>query len=183
MARAQATDFLQSMRFHVEAIGLDGSQRLVAAGRPQAGFSQVTTPEATSEMVEYREGNRIYTIKQPGNPQMSDITMSRGVTRGDSALWDWMRIVLEGSGEYRADLEIKQFHRDTSLTRTQPANGGQQNLTNIDTNTPALIYHVREAFPIRVKPAADFDATASEISLSEVDCAFESFECEHVAIG
>lgn len=183
MARAMATDYLQSMRFHAEAIGVDGTQRFVAPGRPQAGFSQVTTPEATSEMVEYREGNKVYTIKQPGNPQMSNITLSRGVTRGDSAFWDWMRVVLEGTGEYRADVEIKQFHRDTSLTRTQPANGGQENLTNINTDTPAVIYHVREAFPSRVKPAADFDATASEISLAECDLEFESFEVEHVAIG
>jgi len=178
MARAQATDFIHSMRFQVDAIGVGGVQRLLAVGRPQAGFSAVTTPEATVEAVEYKEGNTVYTKKQPGNPSMSDITMSRGVTRGDSSFWEWLRVVMEGSGEYRADLDIKHFHRDTSLVRTQPASGDQPNLTNIDTNTPGRIYHVREAFPTRHKVAADLDATASEISIMELDVAYETFEVE-----
>ena len=178
MARAQATDFIHSMRFHVDAIGVGGVSRLVVPGRPQAGFSAITTPEATVEAVEYKEGNTIYTKKYPGNPTMSDITLSRGVTRGDSSFWEWVRVVLEGGGEYRADLEIKHFHRDTSLVRTQPADGSQPNLTNIDTNTPGRLYHVREAFPIRQKVAADMDATASEISIMEMDLAYENFEVE-----
>ena len=178
MARAQATDFIHSMRFQVDAIGVGGTARLVATGRPQAGFSAVTTPEATVEAVEYKEGNTVYTKKYPGNPSMSDITMSRGVTRGDSSFWEWLRVVMEGSGEYRADLDIKHFHRDTSLVRTQPASGDQPNLTNIDTNTPGRIYHVREAFPTRHKVAADLDATASEISIMELDVAYETFEVE-----
>jgi phage tail-like protein len=184
MARAVATDFLQSCRFHVDAIGVGGVQRLVVPGRPQAGFMQVTTPEASTDAVEYKEGNSNYTKKQSGIPTISDITMSRGVTRGDTSFWDWMRVVLEGgvgvSGEYRADLEIKHFHRDTALVRTQPATGDQPNMTNIDVNTPARIIHARECFPIRCKPSADFDATASEISLGEIDVACEFFEVEDV---
>lgn len=183
MARAMSTDFLHSMRFHVEAIGVGGVQRLNVPGRPQAGFSAVTTPEASVEPVEYKEGNMIYTRKQPGNPSMSDITLTRGVARGDTSFWDWARVVLEGSGEYRADLEIKQFHRDTALVRSQPATGDQPNLTNLDINTPARIYHVREAFPTRCKPGADFDATASEISIGELDCSYESFEISDVRIA
>lgn len=181
MARAMATDFLQSMRFHVDAIGVGGTPRLVVPGRPQAGFSQVSTPELSSDSVEYKEGNMVYVLKQPGMPQLSDISMSRGVTRGDSSFWEWMRVVVEGSGEYRADLEIKQFHRDTSLVRTQPANGSQPNLTNINTDVPAVIIHARECFPIRVKPAADFDGTASEISLAEIDISVETIEYENIA--
>jgi phage tail-like protein len=178
MARAQATDFLHSMRFHVDAVGVGGVARLVVPGRPQAGFSAVTTPEATVEAVEYKEGNAVYTRKFPGNPTMSDITMTRGVTRGDSSFWEWLRVVAEGSGEYRADLDIKHFHRDTALVRTQPATGDQPNLTNLNTDTPGRIYHVREAFPTRQKVAADLDATASEISVMEIDFAFETFEVE-----
>lgn len=178
MARAQATDFIHSMRFHVDAVGVGGTARLVVPGRPQAGFSAVTTPEATVEAVEYKEGNTVYTKKYPGNPTMSDITLTRGVTRGDSSFWEWLRVVMEGSGEYRADLDIKHFHRDNALVRAQPAAGDQPNLTNIATDVPGRIYHVREAFPIRHKVAADLDATASEISIMEMDLAYEYFEVE-----
>lgn len=183
MARAQATDFIHSMRFQVDAIGVGGVARLAVPGRPQAGFSTVTTPEATTEPVEYKEGNMVYTRKYPGNPTVSDITLARGVARGDSSFWDWLRVVIEGSGEYRADLDIKHFHRDTALNRAQPANGGQPNLTNINTDTPARIYHVKEAFPTRHKVAADLDATASEISIQEIDLAYENFEVEEFPVS
>lgn len=178
MARALNTDFLHSMRFHILVTKTDGSALLKPSGRPDAGFSNVTTPEANVEPVEYKEGQWIYTRKYPGNPSVSDISMSRGVTRGDSTFWDWMRVVMEGSGEYRADLDIQHYHREQALTRPTPANGTEANLTTFTSGTPTRTYHVREAFPTRHKVAADMDATASEISIMELDCAYETFEVE-----
>lgn len=176
--RAQATDFLHSMRFHADVIGAGGIQWLQKEGagtQPGAGFSAVTTPEATVESVEYKEGQMIYTRKYPGNATVSDITMSRGVARRDSSFWDWLRVVVEGSGEYRATLQIKHFHRDTALPRSFPATG-DQNATNLAVDRPARTYICYEAFPIRHKVAADLDATASEISVMEMDIAYENFE-------
>lgn len=178
MARAVATDFIHSMRFHV--VTTDGARpSLQPPGRADAGFTNCTTPEATVEAVEYKEGNFIYTRKYPGNATMADISMSRGVARRDSSFWDWMRITLEGSGEYRQDLDIKHFHRDRALTRDTPTSGDQPNLTQFTVDAvPARIYHVKEAFPARHKVAGDLDATASEISIMELDLAFEHFEVE-----
>ena len=183
MARAQQTDFLHSMRFHVNAaIAAGGAADLdlnatVKQGKAQAGFTSVTTPEATVEAVEYREGSYIYARKQPGNPTVSDITMQRGVTRGDSSFWKWLRVVIEGSGEYRADLTIMHYHRDKALTREYPAQG-TVNLAGINLDSPGRIYHVKEAFPTRHKVAGDLDATGSDISIMEIDFAWESFEIE-----
>lgn len=186
MARALATDFLHSMRYHVNVTSRGGNpvSDLIPNGRPQAGFSAVTTPEATVEAVEYKEGTYLYTRKQPGNTTMADITLSRGVTRGDSSFWEWCRLVIEGApagsteAEYRADMDIKHFHRDTSLVRPVPASGDQPNLTQLNIDNPARIYHVSECFPIRHKVAADLDATASEISIMELDVSYEYFEVE-----
>lgn len=183
MARSQHTDFLHSMRFHVNAAIAPGGagdldlNATVTQGKAQAGFSNVSTPEATVEAVEYREGGYIYTRKYPGNPSMSDITMQRGVARADTSFWKWLRVVIEGSGEYRADLTIMHYHRDRALTREYPAQG-TVNLAGIDLDNPARVYHVKEAFPTRHKVAGDLDATASEISLMELDFAYESFEVE-----
>jgi len=192
MARPLNTDYLHSMRFHVS---IDDAQNspiidLNPTGRPDAGFSNVTTPEATVEAVEYKEGTMIYTRKYPGNPTVSDITLSRGVARQDSSFWGWLRVVLEGGplgsneAQYRADLTIKHYHRDNSLVRDQPTNGGLPNRTNIKPAdiTAARSYHVKEAFPIRHKVAGDLDATASEISIMELDLAYEHFEVEEHAI-
>jgi len=186
MARALAQDFLHSMRFHVLVAAVDGNSDVdlvTGNGRPDAGFSAVTTPEATIEAVEYKEGQMVYTRKYPGNPSMSDITLSRGVARGDGTFWRWLRLVIEGAdagpaNEYRADLAIRHFHRDASLVRSAPASGGQANKTNLNTDLPGRTYHVRECFPIRHKVAGDLDATASEISIMELDLAYEHFEVE-----
>lgn len=191
MARALNTDFLHSMRYHVTLVPNSAGDNPVvsfaAPGRPDAGFSAVTTPEATVEAVEYKEGTFVYTRKYPGNPSMSDVTLSRGVARQDSSFWNWLRLVIEGGpagaiqAEYRADVDIKHFHRDNSLVRGQPASGGEGNLTDLSVDSPARIYHVKEAFPMRHKVAGDLDATASEISIMELDLSYEHFEVEEFA--
>lgn len=172
MARPVSDDFLHSMRFHVEVI--DGSvpptERL---GTPEAGFSMCSVPEATVEPVEYKEGTYIYTRKQPGNTTFGEISMSRGVAITDSAFWQWIKTVIEGSGNYREDIRIKHYHREEAL----PGSGDvTTNLTAIPTSrNAARTYQVFEAFPSRHKVAGDLDATASEISIMELDLAFEYF--------
>jgi phage tail-like protein len=172
MARPVSDDFLHSMRFHVEVI--DGSvaptERL---GAPEAGFSMCSVPEATVEPVEYKEGTYIYTRKQPGNTTFADISLSRGVAITDSAFWRWIKTVIEGAGNYREDVRIKHYHREEAL----PGSGDvTTNLTAIPTSVDAArTYEVFEAFPSRHKVAGDLDATASEISIMELDLAFEYF--------
>lgn len=182
MARPVDSDFLHSMRFHVSVV--DGEARGVtlqpdAEIRADAGFSMVSTPEATVEAVEYKEGTMIYTRKQPGNVTLADISMSRGVARRDSSFWSWVRKTIEGSGEYRVDLHIEHYHRVGSLTR-EDSDGTNPNLVKMssEARSPARVYKIFNVFPVRHKVAADLDATASEISIMELDVSYESFEIE-----
>lgn len=169
MPRAQSTDYLHSMRFQVEVA--DGNHLFL--GQPEAGFSAVTVPEMTIESVEYKEGQMIYTRKYPGNPSMAELTMSRGVTRTDTSFWSWVQTVAEG-GDYRADLRIKHYHRD-SLPNVAFPPPAVPNSTVINKDAGAKVYEVHEAFPMRHKVASDLDATASEVSIMELDVAFEHF--------
>jgi len=171
MARPVAEDFLHSMRFHVEVI--DGTRPDAGFGPPEAGFSMCSVPEATVESVEYKEGTYIYTRKQPGNTSFSDVSLSRGVAITDSAFWTWMKIVMEGAGEYRQDVRIKHYHREEGL----PGSGDVgANLTAIPTSVDAArTYELFNAFPARHKVAGDLDATASEISIMELDLSIEYF--------
>jgi len=162
------------MRFHVQVI--DGTspsgERL---GPPEAGFSMCSVPEATVEAVEYKEGTYIYTRKQPGNTTFSDISMSRGVAITDTAFWMWIKTVIEGSGEYREDIRIKHYHREEALVGSGDVG---KNLTAIPTGgetKAARVYEVFNAFPARHKVAGDLDATASEISIMELDLSYEYF--------
>jgi phage tail-like protein len=137
-----------------------------AAGTGGAGFSAVTTPEETMEAVEYREGTYVYTRKYPGIPSQADITMSRGVTAHDSSFFAWMLRTTRGGGEYRVDLSIKHFTRETMI-----GNSGE-----IDVSSGAIRkYDIKDAFCIRHKVAGDLDGTASEVSIMELDAGYEFF--------
>lgn len=185
MVRTVSQDYLHSMRFHVVVDGANAAGYLQGGGAdlgtPHAGFSAVSTPEASLEAVEYKEGNFIYTRKYPGTPTISDITMSRGVARLDTSFWRWMQAAIEGgpiagTGTYREDLTINHYHRDRFLS-----GGPDIQIVDLGSGSPILparSYHIKEAFPIRHKVAADLDATASEVSVMELDVAIEYFTIE-----
>ncbi len=66
----------------------------------EAGFSEVSAPDISSEPVEYREGNMVGMTpgKQPGILKYSNVTLKRGTT--DSQLFvSWMKSVQEGKVE------------------------------------------------------------------------------------
>jgi phage tail-like protein len=176
------------MRFRVKTSGqtnlLARSNIPAEGGVPEAGFTQCTAPEATVEAVEYKEGTFVYTRKFPGNTTMSDISLMRGVARLDSSFWHWLRIVIEGSGDYRQNVLIEHHHRDTFLSRPRfEASTGNDNQTSITKDSlAARTYHVHEAFPIRHKVSGDLDATASEISIMELDLSYEHFEVQEHAV-
>ena len=156
MARPVASDYFQNYAFHV----VDPSGELLPAEATMAGFSSVTVPEFTKDAQEYREGIYHRTRKYPGFITVGDVTLSRGVAKRDSYFADM--IFREGDREYRSDLTILHYHRTDDLQ------GGQ--------GQASREYHLLEAFCTRFKPAGDLDATASDISVQEVDLAVEDME-------
>ena len=186
MARAKISDFLHSFRFHVVLTGFgnDGDRQLERStdGRSSAGFNAVSTPEASHDAVEYREGTHIYTQKFPGIPTVSDITLSRGVAHKDGKFWAWMKDVIEGNAEYRGNLDIFHLHRDS-----RPASGAGtlEEYTPPEASPPGgfIKYKCNQALPIRMKVSSDLDATASEVSIQELDLAIESFDVIDSPLG
>jgi len=179
MARPKSTDFLHNFRFHVIVTGFGGgnNNQLGSAatdGTVTAGFNTCSTPEATQEAVEYREGHYIYTQKYSGLPTISDISLSRGVAKADGTFWQWMKSVIEGNEEYRANLSILHFHRDSKpATSSTP---GAPNVHQKALEAGSIEYKCHEAFPIRHKVSSDLDATGSEVSIQELDLAIEHFD-------
>lgn len=165
MARAEASDYLHSFRFQVVDVSADGGSFLGTAEPrgdrfPQGGFNACGMPNMTVETATYREGIWTWTKKQAGVPTLDDVTLSRGVARAETALAKWAMAAAKG-GEYRADVTILHFHRD-------------------DAQQPARRIILREAFPVSVKLAGDLDATSSDISITEMTLAYESFDLQVV---
>jgi phage tail-like protein len=169
--RSANTDYYHNFRFHVGVAGWDGVDYLSTT---QAGFNTCTTPEYTLEATEYREGIYSYTRKFPGIVTVSDITLGRGVVRTASRFYEWMVRAVEG-GEYRADVTIYHYHR---VGKEPDESAGVSGGSPRDDLRYAKRYNCKECLPIRFKPAGDLDATASDVSIQEVDIAMERFEIE-----
>lgn len=170
MARAAAADFLQNFRFHakVEIVGTGGDNLTTPAQdkyQTEAGFNSVTQPEYTTENAEYRDGITNYTMKQPAFPTVNEVTLSRGVVLNDTTFLDWTLRVFTNE-EYRADVTILHYGKEA-------VEGSQGGYSDPKLGREIVLYN---AFPIRVKPDSDLEATATDISLKEMDVAFEYFE-------
>lgn len=173
MARSKNSDFLQNFRFGAAAIDANGRNLMLPVGRPEAGFATMGSPSSSTDPVEYREGQFIYTRKQPGLPKMEDIDCTRGVTRGDTSFYAWLLNVKEGGdNEYRADVDLFHYGRRALVAGSSIIKSDAK---------PDIVYHLYEAFPIREKTTADLEATSGEISVATLGIAYESYKTEHVA--
>lgn len=168
--RAGVDDLMQGFRYHVTSVNTVGVDPLAFIrpgefeGAGQAGFNNVTVPEISQEASEYREGTSRWTQKYPGPATVSECTLQRGIAKRDLAFYDWIMGCINGT-EYRADVTIWHYHR------MEMGMAAQSEISDIVRH---IVLH--NAFPIRVKPGGDMDATAGEVSLAEVDIALESFE-------
>lgn len=184
MARSLNQDFLMTFRFRVVTLRNenDSSRDFLGsatAGLPEAGFATVTIPGISQDAVEYREGHYIFARKMPGIPTVEDCTMTRGIALAESAFWDWARVTREGQGEYRADLQIQQFHR-RALQREYPVQYGPGSALvpseTIDESFVERTFTLYDCFPTNCKPASDFDASSAEVSMAELTVAVERVE-------
>jgi len=182
--RPASSDFLHNMRFHVTVANSEQVDPLVPGtrsgpeepagtqARPQAGFTACSIPDISIEAVEYKEGTYIYPMKFPGNPTVGDCTLSRGVVRLDTAMWDWALSCVEGSeaavgANYRGDVTINHYHRSDYL----PSVG--TTVVDVDSLVGAKQYQLWNCFPSSCKPSSDLDATSSDIAVAEMTITVE----------
>lgn len=181
MARAKSTDPLAAFRFHVLITGYGagtdqqlGTGGLGAAGLPTAGFNSCGTPTLSEAAMEYREGHYIYTRKYPGLATVGDITLSRGVFLKDGSMFAWIKDVVEGNAEYRANVAIRHFHRDSKPASTSTSTNELMGI-NGSGGKGYVEYAARECFPTEYKPTQDLDSTSSEVAIQNLTLATESF--------
>jgi phage tail-like protein len=86
MPTGERKDPLRNFRFRLE---IDGIQ--------QAGFSEATVPDTTSDVVEYREGTEITTPRKlPGLTKYGNLSLKWGTT--DSMdLYNWRKQIIDGN--------------------------------------------------------------------------------------
>ena len=86
MATGDRKDPLRNFRFRLE---IDGIQ--------QAGFSEATVPDTSTDVIEYREGNETTPARKlPGLNKYGNISLKSGTT--DSLdLYTWRKQIIDGN--------------------------------------------------------------------------------------
>jgi len=160
MARTVGEDHIQSFRFQVFEVA--GGAGLLGAENASAGFTTVTTPEITIETTDHRTGSEKLTRKHAGPPSFGDGTMSRGILRGDTTIYQWFMAYMSGL-PFRADLEIKVY--DQTAWGVEPGN-----------ETVVAYQKWFNCIPTSYKLLGDLDASASDINMQELTVAVENVE-------
>lgn len=118
---------------------------MVTLGDEQVPFTSASGLDINYETIEYRDGTGNW-FKMPGQRQAINITLSKGVFPGDTALYDWINSV-----------QLNQVEKKDILI----------SLTN-DAGTEVLMsWNISNAFPTSLT-SPSFDATSNEIAVQQV---------------
>ena len=140
---ADRVDPYRNFRFRVEIDGIG-----------QAGFSECTFADTSTEAVEYREGNEATTFRKlSGLTKYGNITLKWGIT--DSMdLYTWRKTVIDTGAE-----------------------GARKNLAIIlvdEAGADKARWDVVMAWPIKYDPT-DFNAKNNEVGIETLEIAHEGF--------
>ncbi len=117
----------------------------------EAGFSEVSAPDISSDPVEYREGNMAGMTpgKQPGILKYSNVTLKRGTTESQMFV-NWMKTVQEGKVE-----------RKTVVITLMD-----------DTMADVASWQLEKAWPTKYT-APDVNATSNEVAIESLELVCE----------
>lgn len=125
--------------------------KVLIDGEEEAGFSEVSAPDITSDPVEYREGNMAGKTpgKQPGILKYSNVTLKRGTTES-RVFVDWMKEIQNG----------KAPRRTVVITLMD------------DEMKEVASWQLEKAWPTRYS-APDFNATSNEVAIESLELVCE----------
>jgi phage tail-like protein len=142
MSVAKRKDPFRNSRYLVEVDGIT-----------QAGFSEVTISDSTTEVIEYREGNETTTVRKiPGLTKHSNVVLKYGIT-DSMELFNWFKDVLDG--------KIKTSRKNVSI------------LLLDEQGNEATRWTFNQVWPTKyTAPAAN--AKANEIAIETLELAHET---------
>ena len=123
------------------------------AGVDVAGFSEVAGLENETDVIEYRTGDEVGTVRKlPGLSKHHNVTLKRGLT--DSAkLWDWRKTVVDGQLQRRSISIVLLDQSRNEVSR----------------------WNLYEAWPCRWE-GPEFNAKSSEVAIEAIEICHEGIE-------
>jgi phage tail-like protein len=141
MPVGQRKDPFRNSRFLLEIDGI-----------VQAGFSECTVPDTTSDVVEYREGNDApHVHKLPGLTKYGNLTLKWGTT-DSTELYEWRKLVEQGT--------MKTARRNIAVIALD------------EEGNAAARWEFREAWPSKYD-APDFTAKGNDVAIETLEIVHE----------
>ena len=110
-------------------------------------FQEVSGLDAESQPIEYRAGNskQFSPMKMPGLKKFGDVTMKKGVFKGDNKLFDWFKEINMNT--------IKRKPVTVSLLD--------------ESGSPTMVWTLANAFPSKVT-GTDLKANGNEVAVESI---------------
>jgi phage tail-like protein len=129
-------------------------------GGTRVGFSEVTGLTQENQAIEYRDGSfpEYSSIKMAGLRKFSNLTLKRGVVKGDNEFAAWLATVKLNTVE-RRDLVVSLLNEEHS---------------------PVMTWKVHNAFPVKVE-GPQLKASGNEVAIESIELAHEGLEVQNEA--
>jgi phage tail-like protein len=121
-------------------------------GGKNVGFSEVSGLTQEVQLIEYRDGFSpdYSTIKMPGLHKYNNITLKRGIMKGDNEFFTWLNTVKLNTVE-RRDLMISLLNEN---------------------HEPVMVWKAHNAFPVKVE-GPGLKASGNETAVESIELAHE----------
>ena len=125
-------------------------------GIVQAGFSECTLPDSTTEPIEYREGSDAPTPRKLWNTtKYGNLTLKWGTTPDSLELFEWRRAVEQG--------QVEAARRNIAV------------ILQDEEGEPGARWEFRLAWPSKYD-GPDLNATGTEVAIETLEIAHEGME-------
>lgn len=126
-------------------------------GGTRIGFTEVSGLSIELQTIDYREGSSLeYQVtKMSGIPQYSNITLKRGIFRGDNEFFQWLNSVKMNNTD-RRELTISLLDEE---------------------HNPVMVWKVKEAWPSKVE-GPSLNSTGNDVAVESIDLSHEGLTIE-----
>lgn len=121
-------------------------------------FQEVTGLDAQSEEIKYRAGDSAVfsVVKMPGLIKYSNVTMKKGIFKGDNKFWEWFSQIKQNTIK-RINITIKLLD---------------------ETGNPAMVWTLKNAWPTKIS-GYELKAEGNEVAVESIEIVHEGMTIEN----
>jgi phage tail-like protein len=123
-------------------------------------FQEVSGLDVEAQPIEYRLGDskQFSTVKMPGLQKSGNVTMKKGIYKGDNKFWDWFNAI-----------QMNTIKRETVVISLLDETGG---------NT--MVWTLANAWPTKIT-GTDLKSDGNEVAIETIELVHEGLKIENTA--